>query len=190
MRSDTKLRELILHIAKSSANDQKFGAVKLNKLLFYADFLSYFKRGHSITGQEYFAIREGPAPHRMLYITKLMVKNEELAYQEVDCGQSKLKKIPIALRPPNYEVFDGQDIAIADEIINKFRNYNGTELSDKSHKFTGYLSAFEEGEKTNIPYSTVCFDPKRFLGIEPPALTPTLLEHGRKVAKSLAGSRG
>jgi len=38
--NDDKLRELILLIAEWCQADPKFGAIKLNKLLFHADFFS------------------------------------------------------------------------------------------------------------------------------------------------------
>ena len=63
--NDQKMKELILHVAIASDKDERFGAVKLNKILFYGDFLSYFRRGRSITNHEYFAIREGPAPRQI-----------------------------------------------------------------------------------------------------------------------------
>ena len=35
-----KLKELVLVVAQLCADDRNFGAVKLNKLLFFADFLA------------------------------------------------------------------------------------------------------------------------------------------------------
>jgi hypothetical protein len=55
-----------LLIATRSEGDEPFGAVKLNKLLFYADFFAYVKFGECITGQEYQKLAQGPAPRRML----------------------------------------------------------------------------------------------------------------------------
>ena len=42
--SDEKLRELIVLISEWSQADPKFGAIKLNKLLFHADFSSFLTR--------------------------------------------------------------------------------------------------------------------------------------------------
>src|SRR5262245_17319205 len=81
---DARLREIILLIAMRSEGDEPFGAVKLNKLLFYADFLSYVKFGESITGQEYQALPQGPAPRRMLPVLQRMQKNGVLAIREND----------------------------------------------------------------------------------------------------------
>src|SRR5450631_2039149 len=92
---DGKMEEIILHVAKESEKDDKFGAVKLNKILFYADFLSYLKRGKSITGQEYFALEEGPAPQRLLPIRQKMVKGGDLAIQNIDVGLTNPMQKPI-----------------------------------------------------------------------------------------------
>src|SRR5438445_9957452 len=69
---DEKLRELILLISEWSQRDPKFGAIKLNKLLFYCDFSAYLTYGTPITRQEYFALEKGPAPRRLKPITEKM----------------------------------------------------------------------------------------------------------------------
>jgi hypothetical protein len=187
MPNDTKLKELILHIAKQNANDnRRFGAVKLNKLLFYADFLSYLRRGVSITNQEYFAIKEGPAPKRMLPVTEKMICDGEFAYDLIDVGAQRPLKKPIALRPPDYDELETQDVVIANEVIERFRDLNGTQLSDLSHRFAGYIAAFAEGNKTTIPYSMARFDTKGFWGIEAPPLPQHIIEHGKRLAESIA----
>ena len=48
-----RMAELIVYIADLCQEDPTFGATKLNKILFYADFASYAKYGRPITGQEY-----------------------------------------------------------------------------------------------------------------------------------------
>src|SRR5438067_13073106 len=73
---EQKFRELILYFAQKSADDPAFGAVKLNKLLFYADFVSFAKRGKAITGATYFRLPHGPAPRQLLPITKKMDRRD------------------------------------------------------------------------------------------------------------------
>ena len=48
--SRSRFRELILYCALKSETHRFFGATKLNKCLFYADFLAYRALGSSITG--------------------------------------------------------------------------------------------------------------------------------------------
>lgn len=86
-QNDEKLKELILYLADRSNNDEKFGATKLNKLLFYADFLAYVYLGTSITGQEYQVLDQGPAPRRLVPVRESMKANEEIAIRTADYGQ-------------------------------------------------------------------------------------------------------
>jgi len=45
IQDDEKLRELILYLADNSNGDESFGALNLNKHLFYADFYAYVYLG-------------------------------------------------------------------------------------------------------------------------------------------------
>jgi len=187
--NDTKMRELILHVAKKSENDDKFGAVKLNKILFYADFYSFVKRGKPITGLEYFALSEGPAPRQMLPIIKSMEAAKDIAIKKVSCGRPNPKSVVVALRDPDYSKLDAEDVVIADFIIEKFKGMTGTDLTNMSHEFSGWLSAFyDHGEKTTIPYSSARFDVQtfEFLGIEKPPLAAKFIEHGIQLSRKLA----
>jgi hypothetical protein len=147
---DRKLAELILLIAKRSEGDPAFGAVKLNKLLFHCDFSSYLTYGKPITGQEYFALRQGPAPRRLVPVTKRMRLKGDLAFQMTDY-HGRTQKRPIALRAPNLSVFTPQEVALIDETVHRWWKHNATEISDRSHLFIGWkVAKLEE----TIPYST------------------------------------
>jgi hypothetical protein len=148
--SDKKLRELILLIAEWCQADPKFGAIKLNKLLFHADFSAFLTHGEPITGQEYFALPQGPAPRRLKPITESMKKNGELAYQEVSYfGQ--IQKRPIALRSADLSEFSGADVNLVRQTVERFWKLNATEISDQSHLFLGWKAARLH---ETIPYGT------------------------------------
>lgn len=182
--NDSKMKELILHVATASENDENFGAVKLNKILFYADFLSYLKRGVSITGQEYFALDEGPAPRRLVPIREQMKQKGEIAIKTVNRFGFPQNRI-VALREPDYSKLDAEDIAIVNAIIERLRGKTGKEVTNDSHRFAGWIAAFSKGEKTTIPYSMVLFDPVGFFGFEPPAIPQSLVAYGKRLEKEL-----
>ena len=48
-----RLRELVLYVSHKCSNDPTFGATKLNKILFYSDFWSFFRFGEPIAGLRY-----------------------------------------------------------------------------------------------------------------------------------------
>lgn len=145
---ERKTQELILYISTISEGDENFGAVKLNKLLFYSDFLAYLRYGKSITGQEYQALRLGPAPRRFLPIRKKMVEDGSLTVIERDhYGHSQQK--PLARRNADLSAFSAEEIALVDSVICSFHDANAKEVSDWSHEFAGWQFA-REGE--TIPY--------------------------------------
>src|SRR4051794_3864926 len=80
---DDKLRELIIYISERCETDPRFGAVNLNKILFYSDFVAYGKTGKSITGQPYQRLKQGPAPKRLLPVRREMM-DTDLAIKKAD----------------------------------------------------------------------------------------------------------
>ena len=146
---DAKLRELILLIATRSEGDKPFGAVKLNKLLFYTDFLAYLNFGEAITGQEYQKLPQGPAPRRMLPVLKKMIDKEDLAIRRHDY-YGKDQQRAFALTPPDMGRFNFAEIELIDRVVEMFWGKNASEMSAISHQFLGWkLAAMNE----TIPYS-------------------------------------
>jgi hypothetical protein len=148
--NDEKLRELILLFAEWCQTDPRFGAIKLNKLLFHADFSAFLTHGESITGQEYFKLEQGPAPRRLKPITEQMRKKGEFAWQEVPYFGRTQKK-PIALRTADLSKFSGTEVNLIRQTVEKFWKLSATEISDQSHLFLGWKAVRLQ---EIIPYST------------------------------------
>ena len=131
--SEEKLRELILLIANKGKADPRLGAVKLNKLLYYADFTAYRNLGKAITGAEYQHLPEGPAPRHVLPAQARLKRDGdiEVVYVPSLIGEPLHRIIP--KRKP-YPVFSKQERDLVNGLIKEFWNLTGTELSDKSHK--------------------------------------------------------
>lgn len=184
-RVHNKMKELVLHVATASVDDPKFGATKLNKILFYADFLSYLRRGKSISGQKYFALEEGPAPKCMFPLGREMISERSALLQNFDSGMTHPTKRWIALRAPNYEALSSEDVAIVDFVIAKLRSMSNGEVSHLSHKFKGWRAAYAKGVKTEIPFSAVLADPSGFLDIEVPELPDDQVRRGKAIWKRL-----
>ena len=157
-----KLRELILYLIHNSEADPKFGSTKLNKLLFFCDFLAYRSLGQSITGHEYQKLDFGPAPRAFLPIFSQMVEANECRIREEDAHGYK-KKRPIALREPRAEVFSGEEIDLIRDVISELWNSNGSEVSELSHRFLGWELA---ESKETIPYETILASPSQVLDEE------------------------
>ena len=148
---DRKLGELILYISRKCEEDNRYGATKLNKILFYSDFIHYGKTGKSITGAGYQRLRWGPAPRRLVPVREELLKSGALVVQEKEyLGRPQQR--PLALRDADLSEFTGAEIAVVDETIEALWNANANDVSDFSHRFPGWKIA-EKGEE--IPYETV-----------------------------------
>ena len=62
---ETKFKELIIYISMRSEDDTRFGAVKLNKLLYYSDFRAYISKGTPSREQPINTYR-GASPRELL----------------------------------------------------------------------------------------------------------------------------
>lgn len=144
-----KFRELVLFICQRSEGDVAFGATKLNKLLFYSDFLSYKMLGTAITGARYQRLPNGPAPQRLLPVLEEMQKLGEVAQSERNFF-GRVQKRTMALRDPDLSSFSGREIALVTELIENCWNENASWISDQSHRFMGWQLA---DDREDIPYS-------------------------------------
>lgn len=147
--NEAKLKELIVYISTLSDRDDSFGATKLNKLLFRADFTAYAKWGKPITGVEYFALENGPAPRAMKKLLGIMADQGEIAIREKDYfGLEQHRVIP--LRSPETESFSKDEMGLLFWLIQHYWGRSGTSMSNESHEFLGWsLANLEE----TIPYS-------------------------------------
>lgn len=144
-----KFRELILYICLKSELDAAFGLVKLYKDLFFADLDAYRNIGHTITGQTYQKLPQGPAPRRAKPVLREMQRADELVIRE-RAVWSYVQQRPFALREPDLGLFDEREIAITDDVIARYADASAASISDASHDFLGWQLA-DIGE--DIPFS-------------------------------------
>ena len=169
--NEKKFRELVLYISQRCADHPTFGSVKLNKILFYADFLAFANLGKAITNFEYQKLPNGPAPRRLVPVRKKMIEEGILGLQEVCLKSGAIQKRPVNLRSPNLSLFSGQEISLVDELIDVFKDSRAEEVSEISHRMVGWIVA-EEGE--TIPYTTIF--------LENPPLSDEEMQRSRELA--------
>ncbi len=95
-----KFKELLVYLAQRSADDPLYGATKLNKLLFYCDFLAFGQFGRSVTGARYQKLRHGPAPRQLLPM-QTELESEGAVTVQIRQFFNQVQRRPIALRPPD-----------------------------------------------------------------------------------------
>ncbi len=142
-----RLAEAILYVCGACETDAAFGMIRLNKILFEADFLSFSLRGIPITGVRYQRLERGPAPKAMVPRLRDLQERQELVIRSADfIGRPQQR--PIALRRADLSVFSGEDVALLDQIIRESWGKTGAEVSEQSHRIA--WKTRENGD--DIPY--------------------------------------
>lgn len=176
-KSERKLDELVVLLASRSKDDPKFGAIKLNKLLFYCDFLAYMTLGQPITGQEYFALPNGPALRYKARFWNRMEKQRAIAVRKEPTFFDSEREITLALREPNVKIFTPEQLDLIYRVLDNCRSKDGSELSELTHRFPGWKLA---REKEVIPYSVALVGNRNPL--------PEEVAYGLKLEESLASA--
>ena len=108
---------------------------KMNKLLFYADFIHYKNHGYGITGITYKALPFGPVPERWgtLYSSLSGIDMEEYVYPS---GQSGIK---LEATENTDNILNESEISTIEKACSLFSNMSAGEISQTSHLEKGWI---------------------------------------------------
>lgn len=127
-QSYSRLKNIILYLIEQC--NGVFNT-KMNKLLFYADFLSYKQRGIAMSGLAYKAIQYGPVPERysVVYGSIEDIFTEIVEFSSGNSGEKLCSHIQ-----PDMESLSPEDINILNSVIARFRKSSSNEISRISHE--------------------------------------------------------
>ena len=111
---------------------------KLNKLLWYSDFLNFKKASHSITGLPYLHLQYGPVPlHYDVYLAHF-IQEGLLWAEEIDYGEGVMGEILKSLEEPNLQLFTPHERGVLNRVLEIFKNMGARQIADCSHREEGY----------------------------------------------------
>ncbi len=140
MVKTAKLKAAVAYLAERTQP----GKVKLFKLLYFADFTAYAKRGQSITGETYENFEMGPVPRT------LWRNLEEYASIETTPSGMPIPEQRIhASADADLSVLTQEEKEILNEVIAQYGHLNGARLRDITHGEIPY-KVTARGEE--IPY--------------------------------------
>ena len=122
-----KLRSIMLYLLESCCD---IYYTKMNKLLFYADFLSYRERGQAMTGLSYRAMDYGPVPQKWDRIYSSFDDIEQETY--IANGYEGIKLF--GKSKADLSQFSQEEIELLDNVIKQFGAASSSELSEISHQ--------------------------------------------------------
>jgi hypothetical protein len=153
-----KFRELVVYVAGRFGDDPPLGDVKLNKILYFSDFLAYNRLGRPITGARYQKQKLGPIAVPLLPARDALVEEEAVKVEKKRWpGLLKPQTITRALRKPR-DLFTTEEREIIDSVIEELKSATADEASDLSHKRSpGWVLA---DMSADIPYHTALVPPR------------------------------
>jgi len=147
-----KLHQMILFFL-----DNAQFSVKLNKLLFYSDFLCYKRSGYSISGFKYAAIDRGPVVDNYAFLFDYMKNKDMLETTEVEINNEIYERF-VDNSNFNPEFFNQTELTALEEVKFKFASRPTKELMKLSHDELGWEKNFPK--KSIIDYQKYAFQLK------------------------------
>ena len=117
-----------------NCNNDHLGLMKLNKLFYYLDFISYRDRQNSITGETYVHYQKGPLAKQLdtdildEAQTSGLIERKEVASEKY--GKRNRFKV---LKEPNLDVFDEYEKKLLVNICSKFKNWKTDKMVAQTH---------------------------------------------------------
>lgn len=143
-QSLSRLKNLMLYLLE---NTRDVWNTKMNKLLFYIDFLGYRENGMAISGLSYKAQNFGPAPERW-----------DIVYSEFDEIHQELRSVGdfagsvlTATDKADTTLFSEPELRVVERVCSRFKNLSSRELSSLSHEELAWLNHHDL--KETIPFS-------------------------------------
>jgi len=145
----------IAHLICFFSQAMELYKTKLNKLLFYTDFGTYKRRGCSVSGLTYRAVQFGPVPADFggLYVKLLEAELIEMEEKLISGNYTEIFKSLITFNP---DLFDAEELAVMEQVVQKFRNVTSKNIVEMSHQEKAWLE--NEKDKQLISYQKYAFD--------------------------------
>lgn len=123
---------------------------KMNKLLFYTDFLHYKKHGFGITGLTYRALQFGPVPQSWgtVYESISGVSMNEFVYPN---GQSGILLENIS--EADKSILSVDEISTIERVCELFSDMTAGKISNESHKEVAWLANCSSHSEISYQYS-------------------------------------
>jgi len=128
MQSIDKLRNVLLLFIERGHG---VFYTKMNKLLFYCDFLFYQRKGKGLTGLAYKAIDYGPVPVRWDRIYSFY---DDIRQEIVQFPNGKEGTMLVSNLSPDLSCFSDEELNLLDYVFKRFKDENATQISETSHK--------------------------------------------------------
>lgn len=125
---------------------------KLNKLLFYADFLHFQQTGFSISGVKYIAIQMGPVPNNFQSLYEYVANKDFVEIVNISFADEIVGEqfVPTSKKLFDTSLFSSSELEILNVVCQRFKDTSTRKIIDISHQETAWIDNQET--KNSIDY--------------------------------------
>lgn len=139
----TKFKALVHYVIWKAGRRDRFGATKLNKVLWFAEARAYTLTGVPITGATYIREKWGPVPKQMVSV-RAELEREGLIRVTLGRGEWDHTKF-LALAPPDVAALSPKEKETVDYWIDHIdRDHTATSISDELHDYAWEIAKLGE----------------------------------------------
>ena len=128
---------------------------KMNKLLFYSDFLHFKQTGFSISGIRYKAINLGPVPNNYQSIFDFLVREGKISIDNVNVSQNNIGEQFKVKDNTTFQkdLFLEVELQTLDRIVKYFSEMNANQIVQCSHAEKAWIENEKEQKLINYEYA-------------------------------------
>lgn len=128
--------------------------VKLNKLLYYADFAHYKYFGSGISGASYEAIQMGPVPTHFQTLFEILKGEDTFEIEDIwfESTGTSGEKFHSQIENFNKNLFTETELQILKLVVNRFKDTSTKQIKELSHQEIGWQNNIEN--RTTIAYDS------------------------------------
>ncbi len=142
-----KLMDMIAFFASDKDGVYK---TKMNKLLWYTDFLHYRYYGVSVSGTSYVHLPYGPVADQYALFLNHLLREERINVREVFFANGS-GEILVTVQPDD-QAFSASEMEVLKAVHEHFRAMTSKDISSLSHEEEGYLET-KEGQAISYNYA-------------------------------------
>jgi uncharacterized phage-associated protein len=141
-----KFTEMVVFITKEA--QPNLWKTKLNKMLFYADFLSFKKKVQSISGCRYRAIDMGPVPNNFNSLFDHISNHNHVNIVSTSFPNGSIGEqfVPNEKREVDSSILSPDEIETLSEVVKKFKQTSTREIIEISHQEEAWEKNFKNGK--------------------------------------------
>ncbi|HAQ19912.1 MAG TPA: DNA-binding protein [Prolixibacteraceae bacterium] len=145
-----KTKQVILYFAERQSPYK----TKMNKLLFYSDFVHFRNTAQSITGLRYIAIPYGPVPNHFEYLFEALVEEGIICKEYTMTNIGELEQIlPTGTVDFDQSLFTASELEAMEYIANTFKDTSASDIADISHREPAWKENMDEKRIISFSYA-------------------------------------